>query len=190
MASVPALRNSDSSEESMGEVLIDRSDFGQPDSFRYNILTWVLNEQYDSATEALRKFSDDPSEYPDFQMKVERFVNHSIDLVYAIKAKRNFPGMNSLTRSKQQELRERFKDHFKELQWTLKKIEKIQHDLRIQDVRSTIYVVRAGWYAVATLTILGFLLELTGGGLGKTAWVVLDDVLGQVTLWIADLIGL
>ena len=84
---VPALRDQNSSDESMGEVLIDKSDFGQPDSFRYNILTWVLNEHYDSATDALRKFIDDPSEYPDFRPKVERFVNHSIDLVYAIKAK-------------------------------------------------------------------------------------------------------
>ena len=30
----------------------------------------------------------------------------------AIKAKRNFPGLNSLTRSKQQELKEKVKEHF------------------------------------------------------------------------------
>lgn len=187
MSSVPALRNESNSDSD--ESFLDRSDFGQPDSFRYNILTWVLSEQYDAATESLRKFIDDPSEYPDFKEKVERFANHSIDLVYAIKAKRNFPGMSSLTRSKQQELRERFKEHFKELKWTLKKIEKIQHDLRIQDVRSTIYVVRAGWYAAASLAVVGFSLELMNG-LGLTAWIVVDDILGRVTLWIADLVGL
>lgn len=188
MSSVPAIKD-DSLNDSSGDSLLDRSEFGQPDSFRYNILTWVLSEQYDQATEALKSFVEDPSEYPDFSQKVERFVNHSIDLVYAIKAKRNFPGMTSLTRSKQQELRERFKDHFKELQWTLKKIEKIQHDLRIQDVRSTIYVVKAGWYALFCIVSLTFVLELVNG-LGVTSWSVANDLTGKIAHTIVNFIGL
>ncbi|HRO66800.1 MAG TPA: hypothetical protein PL182_04485, partial [Pseudobdellovibrionaceae bacterium] len=93
----------------------ERTDLGRVDSLRYNILTWVLNERYDKAIQELREFDSRPSPYPTFHAKVSRYILHSIDLIFAIKAKRNFPGINSLTRAKQQELREKFKEHFMEL---------------------------------------------------------------------------
>lgn len=170
------------------DVGVDKSDLGKPDSFRYRILTWVLDERYDQAIEGLRTFLDEPSEYPNFKEKITRFIHHSTDLIYAIKAKRSFPGINSLTRAKQQELREKFKEHFRELQYILKTIEKIQGDLRVQDVRSTIYVVRAAWVAVVSILILGFWLEVFNG-LGQTTFIVVDDIFGQFADWITLKIG-
>ncbi|UOF01927.1 hypothetical protein [Bdellovibrio reynosensis] len=171
------------------DVGVDKSDLGKPDSFRYRILTWVLDERYDQAIEELRSFLDEPSEYPNFKEKITRFIHHSTDLIYAIKAKRSFPGINSLTRAKQQELREKFKEHFRELQYILKTVEKIQGDLRIQDVRSTIYVVRAAWVAVVAILILGFWLEVFNG-LGQTTFIVVDDIFGQFADWITLKIGI
>jgi ElaB/YqjD/DUF883 family membrane-anchored ribosome-binding protein len=115
-------------------------------------------------------------------------ANHCVDLIHAIKAKRNFPGLSSLTRAKQQELREKFRDHFKELKSTLKKIEKVTTDLRIQDARTTIYVVKASWYSIATIFFVALTLELIRGT-GWTAFSILDDYLLRFARWLTSLLG-
>jgi hypothetical protein len=176
-------------EKLFGDTGIDKTDLGKPDSLRYRVLTMVLDERYDSAIQELRDFIDEPSEYPDFRDRVGRFVSHCIDLIYAIKAKRSFPGISSLTRAKQQELREKFKEHLRELQYSIKKIEKNQADLRIQDVRSTIYVVRATWYSVVAISVLGFCLEISQG-LAKTSFIVIDDVVTRTTEWLLHFVNL
>ncbi|WP_331340390.1 hypothetical protein [Bdellovibrio sp.] len=186
---VPAIKDSNAAEK--GDSLFDvgdKGDMGKPDSLRYNILTWVLAERYDKAIEELKDFLERPSEYPDFKGKVTRYIHHSIDLIYAIKAKRSFPGINSLTRAKQQELREKFKEHYKELQYILKVVEKIQGDLRIADVRSTIYVVRALWFAALGIIILAFWLDIVNG-LMKTSIIVFDDSFGKIANFLAERIG-
>ena len=186
---VPAIKDSNAAEK--GDSLFDvgdKGDMGEPDSLRCNILTWVLAERYDKAIEELKDFLERPSEYPDFKGKVTRYIHHSIDLIYAIKAKRSFPGINSLTRAKQQELREKFKEHYKELQYILKVVEKIQGDLRIADVRSTIYVVRALWFAALGIIILAFWLDIVNG-LMKTSIIVFDDSFGKIANFLAERIG-
>jgi hypothetical protein len=172
-----------------GDTGIDTTDLGKPDSLRYRVLTLVLDERYDTAISELKEFLDEPSEYPDFKDRVGRFISHSIDLIYAIKAKRSFPGISSLTRAKQQELREKFKEHLRELQYSIKKIEKNQTDLRVQDVRSTIYVIRAFWYSIVSISILGFFLEATNG-LAKTSVIVVDDSVSQAADWLLRIIHL
>lgn len=164
-------------------------DFGKADSLRYNILNWVLDEKYDRAIQELKDFSQRDSDYPNFRAKVERFASHSVDLVYAIKAKRNFPGLSSLTRAKQQELREKFKEHFTELQMVLKRIEKIQVDLRIEDARSTIYIIRALWVASAAIALLAFIMEIVNG-LALTSTVVFEDIINKTVELIFQLLGL
>lgn len=171
------------------DVGVDRSDLGNPNTFRHSILTWVLDERYDRAIEELKDFLERPSEYPNFKSKITRYIYHSIDLIYAIKAKRSFPGIGSLTRAKQQELREKFKGHFRELQNVLKTVEKIQVDLRVEDARSTIYVVRALWISTLAIAVLGFWLEIFHG-LAKTSFLVFNDAFGQLATWLAERIGL
>lgn len=171
------------------EVSVDRAELGRPDSLRYNVLNWVLEENYERALEGLNNYLNTPSEFPSFRERIERFVKHSVDLIYAIKAKRSFPGINSLTRAKQQELREKFKTHFRELQYVLKVIEKIQMDLRIQDARSTIYVVRAGWYAIIGVVVMAFYMEVTHG-LAQTSSIVFEDLFGAFANWAAAILGL
>ncbi|MGZ3769038.1 MAG: hypothetical protein ACXVCP_00050 [Bdellovibrio sp.] len=170
------------------DVGVDRTDLGKPDSLRYGILNLVLNENYDKAIEDLKAFLEVPSEYPNFKSKITRYISHSIDLIYAIKAKRGFPGINSLTRAKQQELREKFKGHFRELHYVLKIIEKIQGDLRVEDVRSTIYIVKAAWFAGLAIVITAFWMEIVHG-LAKTSVIVFDDAFGKLANFLADKVG-
>lgn len=193
--SLPAVKDANAVAEapkqndaSFFDVGFDRADLGRPDSLRFNILTWVLDERYDKAIEELRDFLEQPSEYPNFKSKITRYIHHSVDLIYAIKAKRSFPGINSLTRAKQQELREKFKEHFRELQYVLKVVEKIQGDLRIQDARSTIYVVRALWFSLLGVVLLAFWIEIFHG-LAKTSYIVFDEAFGNIANWLAELIG-
>jgi hypothetical protein len=116
--------------------------------------------------------------FPPFNQRVERYINHCIDLIYAIKAKRNFPGISQLTRAKQQELRDRFKDHFNELIFMLRKIEKVERDLELADARSTIYVVRALWVAALAILLTWFVVEIYRG-LAVTSFVVLEETFAK-----------
>lgn len=194
--SLPALKDTEltSQQQSKSDMgaLFDmselRSEFGAPDSMRFNVLNWVLDGRYDKAIEELRAFMERPSEYPNFKDKTLRYTQHAIDLIYAIKAKGSFPGLTSLTRAKQQELREKFKSHFKELQAVLRIIENIQGDLRVQDARSTIIVVRAIWLSILAIVTLSLWMDVSGG-LAKTSFLVFDDFFGQFANWIADKMG-
>lgn len=171
----PASLNSPVKEEALFEIKKEQVELGASGSLRYIVLYNVLEENYDEALEELRSYIDKPSPYPNFQGKVERFLSHAIDLIFAIKAKRSFPGLNSLTRAKQQELREKFKGHYRELQNVLKIIEKIETDLRIRDARSTIYIVRALCIAGGAILALAFYLDLTDG-LAKTTYIIFNEL--------------
>ncbi len=178
-----------SEETQLFNLKADATDMGRADSLRYNVLSWVLDEQYDKAINEIKDILERPSPYPDFHARVTRYANHSVDLIFAIKAKRNFPGISSLTRAKQQELREKFKEHFKELQYILMRVEKVEADLRISDTRSTIYVVRALWLAGIGIILLAFLLEIIRG-LAQTGFVVFDESITTGTNWLFHLIGM
>jgi hypothetical protein len=176
-------------ESKIFEMAREPLDFGKADSLRYNILSWVLDEKYDRAIQELRDFIDHDSEFPNFKAKVQRLTLHAIDLVYAIKAKRNFPGLSSLTRAKQQELREKFKFHFKELQDVMRRVEKIQVDLRIEDARSTIYIIRALLVSGVALLLLAFVIDIVNG-LAATTTFVAGELLDQVVKLIFDQLGI
>lgn len=155
---------------------IDVSDLGRPDTLRYNILTFVINEEYDRAIKTLKEFLESDSEYPNFKIKVERYLLHSIDLIYAIRTKRNFPGISSLTRTKQQELKDKFKEHFKELRFMMKKIEDCMEELRLNDVRSTHIVIKAFWLSVVVVFVAGLSFEVVNG-MGHSFEIVFNDYL-------------
>ncbi len=186
-----AVASADSQQEvddNLFKLGIEKTDFGKPDSLRYKVLTLVLQEAYDRAISELREFGESESAYPKFKDKVSRFVAHCVDLVFAIKTKRNFPGMNSLTRAKQQELMEKFKEHYKELQFMLRKIEKVETDLRVEDARSTIYVIRALWIAALCLGLVWFITEIARG-MALTSTIVFEDFIDKGTAYLFELIG-
>lgn len=165
------------------QLEIDRSDLGKADTLRFNVLSYVVEENYDRAIETLTEFRNKDSEYPKFKEKTERYLEHCIDLINAIRAKRNFPGMKSLTMAKQQELGEKFMIHFRELQYTLQKIEKIQVDVRIDDVRSTVWIVKALMHSALAVAVVAFALDVSRG-LFNTTLIVVDDIFQSLTTWI------
>lgn len=177
------------SETKRNNLDLDLSDLGQPDSLRYNILTFVINEEYDRAINYLKDFMDVESEYPNFKLRIERYVQHSIDLIFAIRTKRNFPGMNQLTRTKQQELKEKFKEHFQELKMIIKKIENSQEELRLTDIKSTKIVVQSLWLASVVVFCSAVGIEIARG-LGMTVGIVMDEYLTLAIDWVFKAVGL
>lgn len=168
---------------SSGQNDLDVSGLGRPDTLRYNVLSLVINEEYERAIKTLREFIYEESQYSNFRSKIERYGLHGIDLIYAIRTKRNFPGVNALTRTKQQELKEKFKEHFTELKITLKKIENCLEELRLNDVKSTRILVKAVWLSLVTLFIAGFVVEIYNG-LWKTALTVAEENLAFFLNWL------
>jgi hypothetical protein len=162
---------------------LENKDLGRADTLRFNVLTYVVEENYERAIEELKVFMEKDFEYPKFKDRVERYIQHSIDLVNAIRAKRKFPGAHMLTMAKQQELNEKFVAHFSELQYVLKRVEKVQQDVRIDDVRSTVWIVRVGINCVVAIAVVAFLLEVNHG-LMETTLLVVDDVFHELTTWI------
>ncbi|MGZ5279584.1 MAG: hypothetical protein ACXWC9_06565 [Pseudobdellovibrionaceae bacterium] len=158
-------------------------DMGRADTLRYNVLTYVVEENYEGATRELKEYLETDFEYPNFKERIERYIQHANDLVNAIRAKRKFPGAQMLTTAKQQELNEKFVAHFLELQLVLKKVERIQQDVRIEDIRSTVWIVQAGITAMIVVAVVAFLLDVNQG-LMHTTIVVFDDLFREFVSWI------
>jgi hypothetical protein len=154
-------------------------DMGRADTFRYNVLTYVVEENYEGAIRELKTFLEADSEYPKFRERIDPYIQHGVDLVNAIRAKRKFPGAQMLTMAKQQELNEKFVAHFSELQGILKKVERIQNDLRLEDIRSTVWIVKAAITSAIVIAVVAFLLDVNQGLL-QTTVVVVDDLFHEI----------
>lgn len=169
--------------KNMKDLTFDRSELGKADTLRFNVLTFVVEENYDRAILELNNFLSKDSEYPQFKERVERYIHHGIDLVNAIRAKRKFPGAQLLTMAKQQELNEKFFNHFSELQLILKKVEHIERDVKIEDIRSTVWIVKAAIHSVIAIAVVAFLVDINNG-LMHTTLIVIDDIFREMTSWI------
>ena len=87
--------------------------------------------------------------------------------------------MSSLSLSKQQELFERVKDHFDELKEYLKKIEYIDRELRLDDMKSTVWTMRALALVVTLIFFVALSFELYAG-VGHSISVVYDDMASKI----------
>jgi hypothetical protein len=160
-----------------------------PGSLRQLVLSAVVEEKYDKAISNIREYVDSKPEYPDFKQRCKRYSEYAIELIQAIRTKRSFPGWNALNMSKQKELFERALYHFEDLKATLVKIEVIQKEECLEDVRSTVWVVKAVVYAVSILLLALFLKEMTGGVL-PAADTVLESTNGQIVDFLFDKLNL
>jgi hypothetical protein len=171
------------------EIGIDRKDLGRADSLRYTILSLVVDENYDRAMTEIREFTDMKKNYPRFQFRTERYSEHCMHLIRAIKAKRRFPGYNMLASSKQQELKDMVMLHFRELIDMLKRIEAVDLELQLDDLRSTVWVVKSGAYVVGLIVLIVLVIELNSG-LWANLCNVTEDVFAICAEWLLKLLQL
>jgi len=164
-------------------------DLGQVDSMRHTILAYVASENYQRSIDELKRYVADKDAYPQFEVRAQRYYSYAIDLINAVRVKRSFPGLQNLAMAKQQELFDRAMEHFEDLKVTLKKIEQIDREVRLEDVRSTVMVVKAIIYSVFAISVLGFLLEVSRG-LVPAAVTVVDSSFGWVVDFIFNKLGI
>jgi hypothetical protein len=159
---------------------LDRNDLGAGDTLRYNVLTDVLDENYDRAIATIEEFKNKPSPYPQFHARVERLLNYSIDVICAIRAKKSFTGLSHLTMAKQKEFVDKFKQHIIELKAIMTKIELIEHKVKLQDARSSVIFIRACWYSLVILVVGGFII-FSGDATTKNIAIVFEDSIVAVS---------
>lgn len=158
----------------LNSQLKTRQTSGSGGSLRQAVLSRIVEGDYEMAGMEIDAYIDERDELPDLRDKTDRYVEHCKELINAIETKRNFPGLSSLSASKQQEIMEKVIDHFDELKAFLKKIEKAYMDLRVVDVRSTVYVLKALSYTTIAIMSVAFMVELFSG-LGDSLNVILDE---------------
>lgn len=171
-----------------GKVMISRADMGRPDSLRHHVITMIRDENYDRAVEHLQSFLERPSDYPRFKGRVERYIGHAIDLVRAIEMKRNFPGLGRMTAARQQDLKLKVKQHIDELVYSLKKVERVEVNLKIEDVRSTVILVHAVVLSSFAIAVVAFINELSQGLMMNFVTVV-DDIYQDLAQRLFSLLG-
>ena len=175
-------------QNSITQRLTSSKDLGQGDSLRHVILTYVVQANYESARNELDRFVGEKSEYPLFQARAERMRRYCLDLINAIETKRNFHGLAGLPLAKQQELYENVIVHFDELKSHLKGIERQEKEARLDDVRSTAWVLKALTSSVFFVVGTMLVLDLQQG-LGESAAVVFESFVGKVADAFFNFIG-
>lgn len=159
------------------------------DTLTHRILKLVVEERYDVAQADIEEYCDARPEYPQFLERASRLRDHCLDLMNAIQSKRAIVTMANLPMAKKQEVHEKVLVHFDELRHYLRKIELIDKDVRIEDIRSTVWVVRA--LVVCTFTLLFIYVSKEAyHGIAQSATVVIEDSLDQAVNWLFDKLGM
>jgi hypothetical protein len=147
---------------------------GRDSSLRKIVLRYVVEGKYPEAASTIDEYLDMKNIYPAIAERCVPHASHAKELINAVRAKRDFPGLSSLSMSKQQEILDHAIGHFEELKFTLKTIEYLVRDEAIKDTRSTVWVLQSLVYAVMAIVGALFLLEFSGS-MGRSMWVVFND---------------
>jgi hypothetical protein len=162
---------------------------GKIDSLKRTILSYVSSENYDLAKESLKSYVGAKKSFPLFQDRAERYLSHCLDLIQAIQLKRNFPGISSLTYTKQQEIHEGVLKHFEELKSSLGSIQRIERELKMEDLRSTTWFLRTLSHSLFFVTAVAFFLALSRG-MGKSFVLVMGHLSDQLSNALIHFLGL
>ncbi len=158
------------------------------DSIRATVMGAVVAENYENAKDELTTYIGYKSSYPAFQVRAERYVEHCCDLIQAIQVKRNFPGLASLSLAKQQEIHEKVLEHFEELKQNLKQIEKVERESKVNDLRSTVWVMRAACQVVVAIIGVWLFIDVRAG-LFSSFLTVIDASVDEASTWLVGLIN-
>ena len=170
------------------QLKLSSHDYTRSGTLSGPILQQVAIGQYDQAIQDLNSYLDFKKEYPNLGSRVARYLDHCGDLVRAIEAKRNFPGLGGLSLAKQQDVYESVLDHFDELKSVLGQVENIERDVKIEDMRTTIWFVAITMNCAFFIVSVGFALEVLNG-LGHSFDVVFTKMVEDLVNMIFAMFG-
>lgn len=147
---------------------------GKIDSLKHAVLVAVANSEYEKALRDLDRYIESKAGYPSFAPRTDAFARHCRELINAIQVKRTLPGLASLTVSRQQEMLDHVVAHFEELKGTVKQIERIAKDCALDDLRSTVWVVRTVSYVAIAVFASAFMMDFSNS-LGRPFILIYND---------------
>lgn len=124
------------------------------DSLKKTVLTLASHGNFEAAKRELAFYQKSENRMPGFEARSRHYVRHCMDLLDAIYNLKNIPNMDSLRAAQQKAIRERIIRYAEDLSSTLGRVEKVTNDLRIQDIRSTLWVLRTFSLCIITLFCL------------------------------------
>lgn len=175
-------------QRSITERLGQIKDLGQGDTLRFVVLSDVAKGRYDEARAEVARFVDENWKFPNFQSRANRYRNYCLDVINAVEAKRSFPGLGSMPLAKQQEIYESVVDHFEDLKANLKLIERLEKEAKLDDIRSTVMVLKAAVFAVSLIIGTAFALEWYRW-LGGSVHAVYDSSANDLAKWMSRILG-
>jgi hypothetical protein len=141
------------------ETKLSENISGRLDGLRYTILSLVVDGRYDLAVAEISFYSNSEHKLRVFKLRAQRYLNHCEELIRAIESKIKFCQTRTITRSQKHQLYMMVMKHFHELTESLKKIERIENDVRVSDLKSTVWVLKAFMVCFATILMLGMIKE-------------------------------
>jgi hypothetical protein len=147
------------------------------------VLVAVVAREYEKAKDDIDKFIKFKSSFPDYPKRVKGHAHHCKELIEAINVKRNFPDLSSLNMSKQKEILDHVLVHFEELKNILKIMEKIAGEEALNDLKSTVWVLRIFSYVIM-IGVLGVFFKSFSDEVGQPLWThfnfMTDDLFHKI----------
>lgn len=117
------------------------SSYGE--SLKKMILTLASTGNFEGAKKELEFYEKAGRNTPGFQKRTEHYFRHCLELLDGIENLKHFPNFDNLRAAQQKQIRERIQTYAADLSSILGRIDKVSNDLKIQDVRSTLWVIRS-----------------------------------------------
>lgn len=141
------------------EVRLSENISGRLDGLRHTILSLVVEGRYDTAIAEISFYANSDQKLQVFRTKAQRYLNHCEELIRAVESKIKFCNTRTITRSQKHQLYTMVMKHFHELTDSLKKIERIENDIRVNDLKSTVWVLKSFIMCVGVLIMFGMIRE-------------------------------
>lgn len=165
------------------DIGITKSQIGNSNGLKFVVLSLVVEEKYEEAERELVLYLNSQTDFPKFQFRTQRYSKHAIDLINAIKLKRKIPSQVTLRQAKKQELVDSVRAHFEEIKLILQQIEKTEIELKIEDARSTVWVLQSLHFWLSVVAVSYVALDLWQNGLVPSTVTVVSTALDKVTDW-------
>lgn len=148
------------SPEGLQDIGISKAAIGSSTGLKKRVLSLVVEERYEQALQSLDRYIEGQTDFLAVKPKTELYRRQIAELVRSIQKKRSIPNLSTLRQARKQEIIETVKAQFEEIKIRLQKIEKVELELRIEDVRSTVIFVKAVAWAVVFLGCSYVLFDL------------------------------
>ncbi len=169
------------------ELIREANKSDRAGTLTHRIMMLIAYKSYSQAVAEVKDYIQMRSkEMAALYLGAHRYVLRIETLAKAIEKKRSMPHLEKQSAAKQQEIFELIKEYFNEMRGQVKGIEAVERSLMVEDVRATVWTVRAVAFSLIAILITGFLVDISTGAYDTIVNVIHDYVL-QLCDWILGL---